>query len=161
MFLEESVSLRDFCRSDFCRSHVWCFLPWKDHRRWWWRCGPLWYCSAVCMLDIFHIKTIRPGVGAMAQQVKCLTCKHNDLSLDPWHSCRKLGMILLIIQMLREQSQNDPWGPWPAMLDESMSSSFKERACVENIRWRVTNEDIRRWLLSSMYMVKGAGQWQL
>lgn len=105
--------------------------------------GPLWHWSAVHVLDIFHIKSTRPGAGAMAQQVKCLTRRHKELSLDPWHSCRKLGMILLIIQMLREQSQENPWGPWPAILDELVSSSFKERACVENIRWRVTDEDIR------------------
>lgn len=34
------------------------------------------------------------GAGEMAPLVKCLLCKHEDLSLDPQHSHKKPGMVV-------------------------------------------------------------------
>lgn len=46
----------------------------------------------------------------MAQLLKCLSCNHEGLSLDPKHSCKKARVHMYVTPVLGRQRQEHPRG---------------------------------------------------
>lgn len=75
---------------------------------------------------LFNTATIRdPGIGEMAQSIKCLLCQPEDLSLRlRTHKKRAWWHMLTIFLALGRQRQEDPGDclatePWVPVRDES------------------------------------------
>lgn len=74
------------------------------------------------------------GVGwETGQGVKCLLCKHQGLSSDPWHPDKKLSTVAYICDASTGQGETGiPEAYWPATSAEAVSV----RSCVS--RWSLT-----------------------
>lgn len=68
----------------------------------------------------------------MAQLVKRLSHKHEDLSSDLQYSCQKLA-VMNLLSHFREAEGTIPGPHWPVILAELKSSGFSERS-VLNIK---------------------------
>lgn len=74
------------------------------------------------------------GVGwETGQGMKCLLCKHQGLSSDPWHPDKKLSTVAHICDASTGQGETGiPEAYWPATSAEAVSV----RSCVS--RWSLT-----------------------
>lgn len=61
-----------------------------------------------------HMKLLSTWGWKMAQSVKCLLCKYEDLSVDPQHTC----VVSRIAVSQSWEVETDPWNFWPASQDE-------------------------------------------
>lgn len=89
--------------------------------------------SAYTMLCIQHwcrllcqIKGSIIGVGKVGREVKCLLCKCEDLSLHPWHSCKKFSTAACACYL--SSGEAEAGAPLGFTLADSLAASLSYRS---------------------------------
>lgn len=101
---------------------------------------------------MFYEMKMHWGVGAMAESVKCLSWKHNDLSSIPSiHIKTGWSNTCLWSQYWKGWDRQIPRAWWPISLAKLVSSKFSDRCCLKKIKWSVIEEETQSWPLVSKY----------
>lgn len=110
----------------------------------------LWYTQR----KLFHKKhKFNNWTGTMTWWAKCLLCKHEDLSSDPWNPNTMLSIYYVpAIPVQRGWRWEIHEVDWLASLPESGSPRYSERLCPKKWKWREIKEDIQCLLLASTHM---------
>jgi len=65
------------------------------------------------------------------REYKCLPCKREDRSSNPWYSCPKPGMAALVLPMRNGGGQRVYWQASSAKHLEALSQENKEKRVIE------------------------------
>lgn len=73
--------------------------------------------------------------------MKCLPCKCEDSSLEPWHPCKDKLVVPPVIPALGRWRQAIPRAGWLARPAEVVDSIFKRKTLSQYIRLRVIEKN--------------------